>query len=195
MPSSSNLTPEQLLKGYAIGVFPMANSAQDDEVYWVEPEMRGIIPIDGFHTSRSLKRALDKADYEITFNTQFESVVRACANRKETWINATIFELYQKLHKMGSAHSIEVNRKNILIGGVYGISLGTAFFGESMFSTETNGSKIALAHLVKHLKQRGFKLFDTQFQNNHLKTLGCVEIPQSHYLQLLKSALIHKVTF
>tara|TARA_B100000780_G_scaffold114365_1_gene80146 strand:- start:18 stop:605 length:588 start_codon:yes stop_codon:yes gene_type:complete len=195
MPSSSNLTPEQLLKGYAIGVFPMANSAQDDEVYWVEPEMRGIIPIDGFHTSRSLKRALDKADYKITFNTQFESVVRACANRKETWINATIFELYQKLHKMGSAHSIEVNRKNILIGGVYGISLGTAFFGESMFSTETNGSKIALAHLVKHLKQRGFKLFDTQFQNNHLKTLGCVEIPQSHYLQLLKSALIHKVTF
>jgi len=195
MPSRSNLTPEQLLKGYAIGVFPMANSAQDDEVYWVEPEMRGIIPIDGFHTSRSLKRALDKADYEITFNTQFESVVRACANRKETWINATIFELYQKLHKMGSAHSIEVNRKNILIGGVYGISLGTAFFGESMFSTETNGSKIALAHLVKHLKQRGFKLFDTQFQNNHLKTLGCVEIPQSHYLQLLKSALIHKVTF
>jgi len=195
MPSSSNLTPEQLLKGYAIGVFPMANSAQDDEVYWVEPEMRGIIPIDGFHTSRSLKRALDKADYEITFNTQFESVVRACANRKETWINATIFELYQKLHKMGSAHSIEVNRKNILIGGVYGISLGTAFFGESMFSTETNGSKIALAHLVKHLKQRGFKLFDTQFQNNHLKTLGCVEIPQSLYLQLLKSALIHKVTF
>ena len=195
MPSSSNLTPEQLLKGYAIGVFPMANSAQDDEVYWVEPEMRGIIPIDGFHTSRSLKRALDKADYEITFNTQFESVVRACANRKETWINATIFELYQKLHKMGSAHSIEVNRKNILIGGVYGISLGTAFFGESMFSTETNGSKIALAHLVKHLKQRGFKLFDTQFQNDHLKTLGCVEIPQSHYLQLLKSALIHKVTF
>ena len=195
MPSSSNLTPEQLLKGYAIGVFPMANSAQDDEVYWVEPEMRCIIPIDGFHTSRSLKRALDKADYEITFNTQFESVVRACANRKETWINTTIFELYQKLHKMGSAHSIEVNRKNILIGGVYGISLGTAFFGESMFSTETNGSKIALAHLVKHLKQRGFKLFDTQFQNNHLKTLGCVEIPQSHYLQLLKSALIHKVTF
>ena len=195
MPSSSNLTPEQLLKGYAIGVFPMANSAQDDEVYWVEPEMRGIIPIDGFHTSRSLKRALDKADYEITFNTQFESVVRACANRKETWINTTIFELYQKLHKMGSAHSIEVNRKNILIGGVYGISLGTAFFGESMFSTETNGSKIALAHLVKHLKQRGFKLFDTQFQNNHLKTLGCVEIPQSHYLQLLKNALIHKVTF
>ena len=195
MPNSSNLTPEQLLKGYAIGVFPMANSAQDDEVYWVEPEMRGIIPIDGFHTSRSLKRALDKADYEITFNTQFESVVRACANRKETWINATIFELYQKLHKMGSAHSIEVNRKNILIGGVYGISLGTAFFGESMFSTETNGSKIALAHLVKHLKQRGFRLFDTQFQNTHLKTLGCVEIPQSHYLQLLKSALIHKVTF
>jgi leucyl/phenylalanyl-tRNA--protein transferase len=195
MPNNSILTPEKLLNGYAIGVFPMANSAHDDEIYWVEPKMRGIIPLDGFHISRSLKRALDKSDYEITFNTQFESVVRACANREETWINTTIFELYQKLHKMGSAHSIEVSRKNILIGGVYGITLGTAFFGESMFSTETNGSKIALAHLVKHLKQRGFNLFDTQFQNAHLRTLGCVEIPQSHYIKLLKSALIHKVTF
>lgn len=195
MPANSSLTPEILLNGYANGVFPMADSADDDDVYWVQPKMRGVIPLDGFHTSRSLKRALNKRDYTVSFDTQFENVVRACADREETWINATIFDLYQKLHQMGFAHSIEITRDGALIGGVYGVTLGAAFFGESMFSRATNGSKIALAHLVDHLNARNFTLFDTQFQNPHIQTLGCIEMPQSEYLKLLENALAQDARF
>jgi leucyl/phenylalanyl-tRNA--protein transferase len=195
MPANSPLTPEILLNGYASGVFPMADSADDDQVYWVQPKIRGVMPLDGFHTSRSLKRAISKRDYTVSFDTQFEDVVRACADREETWINSTIFDLYCQLFQMGFAHSIEINHEGKLIGGVYGVTLGAAFFGESMFSRATNGSKIALALLVDHLNAKGFKLFDTQFQNDHIKTLGCIEMPQADYLKLLENALQHQATF
>jgi leucyl/phenylalanyl-tRNA--protein transferase len=195
MPANSPLTPEILLRGYANGVFPMADNAQSTDVYWVQPEMRGVMPLDGFHASRSLRRAMRKADYTITKNTQFGDVVRGCADREETWINTSIFDLYQQLHKLGFAHSIEVCRNGTLIGGVYGVTLGSAFFGESMFSRATNASKIALAHLVDHLNERGFTLFDTQFQNPHIQTLGVVEISQAKYLVLLKKALELRADF
>tara|TARA_R110002096_G_scaffold97354_5_gene217099 strand:+ start:8573 stop:9160 length:588 start_codon:yes stop_codon:yes gene_type:complete len=183
------LTPEILLRGYANGVFPMADSADDDDVYWVQPQMRGILPLNGFHVSRSLRRAINRADYTITFDTQFDDVVRGCADRNETWINAKIFKQYQHLHSIGHAHSIEISRDGALIGGVYGVTLGSAFFGESMFSRATNASKIALFHLVNHLTARGFTLFDTQFQNPHIASLGVIEITQEAYLKLLETAL------
>jgi leucyl/phenylalanyl-tRNA--protein transferase len=195
MPANPPLTPEILLRGYASGVFPMADDAQSTEVYWVQPEMRGIMPLDGFHASRSLRRSMRKADYTITRNTQFKDVVRGCADRDETWINETILDHYQQLHQLGFAHSIEINRNGALIGGVYGVTLGSAFFGESMFSRATNASKIALAHLVDHLNERGFTLFDTQFQNPHIQTLGVIEIPQAEYLVLLEKALQHQAKF
>ena len=193
--TNSFIDPDLLLHGYANGMFPMSKNAKSNEVYWAEPKLRGIIPLNGFHVSRSLQRVLNKADYVITFDTKFEEVLSSCADRDETWINPIIYKSYQNLFEMGYAHSIEVNRNNILIGGVYGVVLGSAFFGESMFSKEKNGSKIALKHLVEHLNNRGFTLFDTQFQNPHLKTLGCMEIYQKDYIELLKCALIHKVSF
>jgi len=195
MSADTPLTPELLLRGYANGVFPMADSADADEVYWVQPQTRGVMPLDGFHTSRSLRRAINKADYTITYDTQFEDVVRGCADRDETWINATIFDLYKQLHALGSAHSIEINRDGRLIGGVYGVTLGSAFFGESMFSRAPNASKIALAHLVDHLRSRGFTLFDTQFQNPHIEALGVIEMPQYEYLKLLETALMRQAKF
>ncbi len=193
--TNSFINPDLLLHGYANGMFPMSENAKSNEVYWVEPKLRGIIPLNGFHVSRSLQRVLNKADFNITLDTKFEEVLSSCADRDETWINPIIYKSYQNLFEMGYAHSIEVNRNNILIGGVYGVVLGSAFFGESMFSKEKNGSKIALKHLVEHLNNRGFTLFDTQFQNPHLKTLGCMEIYQKDYIELLKCALIHKVSF
>ncbi len=195
MPANSPLTLEILLRGYASGVFPMADSADADDVYWVQPEIRGIMPLDGFHASRSLKRAMRKHDYTITYDTQFANVVRGCADRDETWINGTILDLYQQLHAKGFAHSIEINRDNQLIGGVYGVTLGTAFFGESMFSHAPNASKIALAYLVDHLSNAGFTLFDTQFQNPHIQSLGVIEIPQTEYLKLLEKALVNQAQF
>jgi len=195
MSADTPLTPELVLRGYASGVFPMADSADADDVYWVQPQTRGVMPLNGFHTSRSLRRAINKADYTVTIDTQFADVVRGCADRDETWINATIFDLYQQLHALGSAHSIEINRGGNLIGGVYGVTLGSAFFGESMFSRATNASKIALYHLVEHLKSKGFTLFDTQFQNPHIETLGVIEMPQEDYLKLLKKALMREADF
>lgn len=173
----------------------MADSADDPDVYWVQPQMRGIMPLDGFHTSRSLQRAINRADYSITLNTQFADVVRGCADRDETWINDTIFDQYMQLHALGHAHSIEISRDGVLIGGVYGVTLGSAFFGESMFSRATNASKIALYHLVEHLNARGFTLFDTQFQNPHIQTLGVIEIAQEEYLLLLEKALEKQAEF
>ncbi|MCO4796392.1 leucyl/phenylalanyl-tRNA--protein transferase [Amylibacter sp.] len=192
---NSIIDPNLLLQGYANGVFPMADNAKSNEVYWVEPKLRGIIPLNGFHVSRSLKRVIKKADYTVTFDSQFNEVVSACADRNETWINSSIYESYQKLFKIGNAHSVEIIKNKKLIGGVYGVTLGSAFFGESMFSKESNGSKIALKHLVDHLNICGFTLFDAQFQNSHLQTLGCIEITQKEYLKLLKGALVNKVTF
>ncbi len=184
-----NLTPELLLRAYAVGVFPMAESREDPELFWVDPRHRGIIPLSGFHVSRSLARRLRRGDYEITVNRDFTGVVAACADRAETWINARIAALYEALHRMGHAHSLEVWQNDALAGGVYGVTLGTAFFGESMFSRRRDGSKIALAYLVARLRAGGFTLFDTQFLTPHLASMGGVEVPRSEYRHRLAQAL------
>lgn len=183
------LTPDLLLRAYAAGVFPMAESRDDPEVFWVDPRDRGVLPLDGFHMSRSLRRRLRSGMYEVSVNQAFEAVIDGCADRPETWINATISALYADLFRLGRAHSVEVWEDNDLIGGVYGVALGGAFFGESMFSRRTDASKVALAYLVDRLRQGGFALFDTQFITDHLASLGAIEIPRETYHRLLGNAL------
>jgi len=185
----ADLTPDLLLKAYALGVFPMAESRDDPEVFWVDPRRRGILPLDRFHISRSLARRLRRGGFEIAVNRDFAATVEGCADRPETWINDTIFDLYVALHRRGHAHSLEVRRDGRLTGGVYGVTLGAAFFGESMFSRETDASKIALAFLVDWLKQADFALFDTQFTTPHLRSLGGVDIPRATYHKQLAAAL------
>lgn len=175
------LTPELLLHGYSIGIFPMSESRDDPEVFWVDPRRRGVLPIDGFHVSRSLRRAMRQSVWTSTVNHDFEGVVEGCADRDDTWINAEIRALYTALHARGQAHSQEIWEGDTLVGGVYGVTLGAAFFGESMFSRRTNASKIALACLVDRLRQGGFTLFDTQFITSHLTSLGAVEISRAQY--------------
>lgn len=183
------ITPELLLYAYSQGVFPMSHGGVEDEVFWVDPTRRGIIPLDGFHISRSLAREIRRHAYDIRINSDFFGVVRACADREETWINTEIFNLYRMLHQMGYAHSLEVFEGDLLIGGVYGVALGGAFFGESMFSRRRNTSKIALAYLVDRLVAGGFQLFDTQFITDHLASLGGVEISREDYQLRLTKAL------
>ena len=183
------LTPDLLLRAYAAGVFPMAESRDDPEVFWVDPQLRGIIPLDGFHISRSLRRAILRENYTIRTDTDFAGVLRGCADRDETWISETIFALYLALHEHGFAHSLEVWDGDDLIGGVYGVALGGAFFGESMFSRRTDASKIALAYLVDRLREGGFTLFDTQFLTPHLASLGGIEISRRDYRERLARAL------
>lgn len=189
------ITVDHLLQAYASGLFPMSESADDPEIFWVEPRQRGIFELDRFHVSRSLRRRMRKADYTVTIDTCFPDVVRACADRQETWINDTIFALYMDLHRLGYAHSVEVHQNAQLIGGVYGVALGSAFFGESMFSRATDGSKLALANLVARLRFGGFTLFDTQFLTDHLASLGAIEIPQAEYLNRLHQAIIKQANF
>lgn len=191
----SEITPELLLQAYANGVFPMADSASSDEIYWVDPTHRGVFPLDGFHISRSLRRALNRADYDIRIDSDFARTVANCANRDETWINAEIFDLYSQLHQLGFAHSLEVWRDDQMIGGVYGVALGAGFFGESMFSNATNGSKIALAYLVHRLNTGGFQVFDTQFITPHLASLGAIEIPRETYHDQLFPAVTATADF
>ncbi|KGM49050.1 leucyl/phenylalanyl-tRNA--protein transferase [Pseudooceanicola atlanticus] len=193
--TDSELTPDLLLHAYMSGVFPMSEHRNDPEVFWVEPRRRGIFPLDGFHTSRSLARTLRRDDYQVTINRDFEAVLDGCADRNETWISGRIAQLYSELHHMGHAHSIEVWDGSDLIGGVYGVALGGAFFGESMFSRRTNASKIALAWLVAHLKNGGFVLFDTQFLTSHLASLGAVEVSRAEYRARLADALIVDADF
>ena len=183
------LSPQLLLHAYSMGVFPMAESREDPAVVWLEPKLRGVFPLDQFHVSRSLAKAIGKTDYEVAINRDFGAVVDACAERDETWINATIRKGYMDLHNLGHAHSLEIWREDKLIGGVYGVALGGAFFGESMFSRATNASKMALAYLITHLRKCGFTLFDTQFLTPHLASLGAVEISQEDYLERLQSAI------
>ena len=187
------ITPELLLRAYSIGLFPMSDAADDPEIFWVEPEMRGILPLDAFHVSKSLAKAVRKKPFDIRFDTAFDAVVEKCAeeaeDRPSTWINDTIKELYGALHKLGHAHSVEAWEGDALVGGLYGVSLGSAFFGESMFSRRTNASKICLVHLVERLKMRGFTLLDTQFTTEHLKTFGAIDIPKQDYLKLLDKAM------
>lgn len=190
---SPEVTPELLLRAYSIGLFPMADSADDPELFWVEPDIRGVIPLDGFHVSRSLAKKIRKAPYEIRVDTAFEAVMAGCAeaaaDRPSTWINSKIRSLYATLHRMGHAHSVEAWEDGQLVGGLYGVSLGAAFFGESMFSRRNDASKICLVYLVDRLKQGGFRLLDTQFTTEHLKTFGAIDVPKADYESMLSKAL------
>jgi len=187
--SNSAITPELLLRAYAAGVFPMSDGGARDEIFWVDPERRGILPLDGVHISRSLARTLRREPFQIRINTAFEQVVAACADRSETWINPEISELYHQLHRAGFAHSVEVLDDQTLVGGLYGVALGGAFFGESMFSRKRDTSKIALAYLVARLRVGHFQLLDTQFVTDHLISLGAIEIPRASYQQRLAQAI------
>lgn len=186
---SSPITPDLLLSAYAMGVFPMAETRDRSEIHWVDPRRRGVFPLDGFHISRSLARTLRSDRFRITTDQDFAGVVQACADRPQTWINAEILSLYSALHRMGHAHSLEVWEGDALVGGVYGVTLGAAFFGESMFSRRTDASKVALAWLVHRLKEGGFQLFDTQFLTPHLASLGAAEIPRAAYHRRLQAAV------
>ena len=185
----TDLTPELLLHGYSIGIFPMAKTRNASEVFWVDPRRRGTLPLNGFRLSRSLAKHMRKTPHSVRLNLDFAAVVDACADRDETWINAEIRALYIALHQMGHAHSLEIWQDETLIGGVYGVVLGGAFFGESMFSRQINGSKMALVYLVDHLRQTGFSLFDTQFLTDHLASLGAIEISRAEYHLKLEIAL------
>ncbi len=187
------LSPELLLQAYRVGVFPMSESRDNPDVFWVDPRQRGILPLPGFHISRSLRKILNSDRFSVTLNADFRGVLQGCAARPETWINDTIFELYMSLHMRGNAHAAEVWQNGTLVGGVYGVAIGGAFFGESMFSTATDASKTALAALTHHLHGRGFTLFDTQFMTPHLRSLGALEIPRARYHALLDIALDLKV--
>ena len=183
------LTPELLIQAYAAGVFPMSESQTDTEVFWVDPKKRGVFPLDRFHISRSLARRIRRGEFTVTADEDFAGVLDGCADRKETWISGTIARLYLDLHRRGLGHSIEVWEDDQLVGGVYGVALGGAFFGESMFSRRTDASKVALAYLVSRLRAGGFVLFDTQFLTPHLASLGAVEISRTEYRKRLSEAL------
>ena len=193
----SRLDPRLLLQCYAAGIFPMADSRDADELFWVEPRNRAIIPLDGFHLSRSLRRTLRSGRFRVTLDRDFARVIAACADREETWINDEIEHAMRVLHASGHAHSIEIwnagpnpgERGEQLVGGLYGVRLGRAFFGESMFSTATDASKVALAWLVARLKVGGFALLDCQFMTDHLASLGAVSVPRADYVALLAGAL------
>lgn len=186
---SDVLDPRLLLKGYAAGIFPMADSRDAADIFWVEPRDRAIIPLDDFHLSRSLAKTLRRDVYTVTRDRAFQEVLRACADRDETWINPTIERAVVGLHAAGHAHSIECWKKGALVGGLYGVKLGGAFFGESMFSRARDASKVALAWLVARLKLGGFTLLDCQFMTEHLRSLGAIEVTRDDYQMLLSAAL------
>ena len=188
-PQDPAITPETLLRAYAAGIFPMAETATSEDIFWVDPRRRGILPLDRFHISRSLARTIRGGAYRVTLDRDFAGVVDGCADRDETWINPTIRGLYLDLHRTGHAHSIETWHDGALTGGVYGVTLGSAFFGESMFSRRPSASKVALAYLTHHLARCGFTLFDTQFITPHLASLGATEIPRAEYHARLQRAL------
>lgn len=193
------LTPALLLRAYAAGIFPMAESAADAELFWVDPERRGVLPLDRFHLPRRLRRTLHADVFEVRCDTDFEAVIRACAeptaDRPKTWINGEIVRLYTALHRQGFAHSVETWHGGELVGGLYGVTLGAAFFGESMFSRMTDASKVALAHLVALLRRGGFRLLDTQFVTEHLQQFGAVEISRAEYHRRLNGAVAGNAYF
>ncbi len=191
-----DLTPQLLLQAYAEGLFPMAESAASDELYWFDPDRRGILPLDGFHVPRRLRRTLRQAVFDVRVNTAFERVITACATvRPSTWINRDIVRSYCELHEYGYAHSVEAWLGSRLVGGLYGVALGGAFFGESMFSRVTDASKVALVHLVTRLVRAGFTLLDTQFVTEHLSQFGALEIPRAEYRHRLTAALTINADF
>jgi leucyl/phenylalanyl-tRNA--protein transferase len=191
--ASSEITPELLLRAYACGIFPMSESADDPTLFWVEPEMRGVIPLHGFRVASRLARTVRSDSFSVTVDTAFTAVIDGCAapqpDRDNTWINRRIRELYVALHDLGHCHSVEVWHDGDLVGGLYGVSLGRAFFGESMFHRARDASKVALVHLIARLIAGGFALLDTQFVTDHLRTFGAVEVPRRRYRSLLDDAL------
>jgi leucyl/phenylalanyl-tRNA---protein transferase len=193
------LTPELLLQAYAAGIFPMAESAADPELFWVDPVRRGIVPLDDLHVPRRLRRTLRGGGFEIRCDTAFEAVMRGCAaatgERPQTWINETIIALYSALFQRGAAHSVEAWIGGELVGGLYGVHLGAAFFGESMFSRVTDASKVAFVHLAARLRHGGFELLDTQFVTAHLARFGAIEIPRRDYRNRLAAALRKEAQF
>ncbi|HHG89671.1 MAG TPA: leucyl/phenylalanyl-tRNA--protein transferase [Devosia sp.] len=198
-PFSPELSADLIVRAYQAGIFPMSESRDDPDVFWVSPEMRGIIPLDGFKTSRSLRKILRNHTYSIKIDTDFDGVIEGCASfgtaRQSTWISDTIRKLYGELFRRKVCHTVEVWEKDHLVGGLYGLALGGAFFGESMFHRRPNTSKIALAHLVARLNTGGYQLLDTQFISDHLKTLGAVEIPRAEYEKRLSEALMTEGDF
>src|SRR5205823_13543881 len=184
---------ELLLQGYRLGVFPMA--MEDDSIAWFSPDPRAIIPLEDFHVPHALKRVARKKVFEITIDHRFGEVIRACAKRKDTWINREIIESYERLHDLGHAHSVEAWSKNKLAGGLYGVAIGGAFFGESMFHRVTDASKVALVALVKHLREKNYRLLDTQWVTGHLLQFGAVEVSRRRYLRLLAEAIRVEATF
>jgi leucyl/phenylalanyl-tRNA--protein transferase len=193
------LTPDILLKAYATGIFPMAETADDPELFWVDPRWRGILPLDGFHVPRRLRRMVRQGHFTVRCDTAFEAVMCGCAEasdkRPNTWINDEILRLYGGLFARGTAHSVECWHEGELAGGLYGVSLGAAFFGESMFSRVTDASKVALVHLVARLRQGGYRLLDTQFLTPHLAQFGGIEISRARYRRLLAEALRYRAVF
>jgi len=183
----NEIEPEFLLKAYQLGVFPMA--MHDGEIAWFSPDPRGIIPLDTFHIPHGLKRVLKKSPFEIRINHAFAETMAGCADRSSTWIDRAIVNSYTRLYEMGYAHSVETWKDGELVGGLYGVAMGGAFFGESMFSKVADASKVALVHLVQRMSQKGFLLLDTQWSTPHLKQFGCEDIPRSRYMRQLERAL------
>jgi leucyl/phenylalanyl-tRNA--protein transferase len=196
----SEIAAADLLRAYAYGIFPMAESAEDEELLWFEPTMRGLLPLEGFHVPTRLRRTVRSGRFEVRADSCFRDVMLACAansrpGRESTWINARILDLYTELHERGFAHSVEAWREERLVGGLYGVALGAAFFGESMFSLETDASKVALVHLVARLRAGGYQLLDTQWITDHLSQFGAFEVPKSRYRRLLQEAVVRQADF
>ncbi len=189
----STITPQILLRAYSAGIFPMAESAEDNALYWVEPDERGVIPLDRLKVSASLRKAVRRQAFTVKIDSDFSNVIQACAartaERKSTWINKRIVALYTQLHKMGCCHSVECWQGDKLVGGLYGVRIGAVFFGESMFSRQTDASKVALVHLVARLNAGGFKLLDAQFVNPHLERLGAISLPKADYHRVMEPLL------
>jgi len=193
------ITPELLLQAYRIGVFPMGERRDDPKLYWLDPRLRAILPLDGFHLPKRLARTVRQGTFEVTADQDFTEVMRACAEPRpghpESWINEPILDLYGDLHRRGHAHCIECRRDGKLVGGLYGVSVGAAFFGESMFSRERDASKVALVHLVARLIKGGFRLLDCQFMTEHLRSFGAVEMPREEFRVLLAEAVDRRAAF
>jgi leucyl/phenylalanyl-tRNA--protein transferase len=193
------IPPDLLIRAYASGVFPMAEAADDPEVFWVRPETRGVLPLNAFHIPKSLGKTIRQDRFEIRRDSDFHGVIDGCAEpargRRKTWINGPIREAYGELFRRGYCHTVEAWREGRLVGGLYGVTLGRAFFGESMFSRETDASKVCLAHLVMHLRERAFELLDTQFTTEHLKRFGAVDVPRGRYERMLAEALAGEAKF
>jgi leucyl/phenylalanyl-tRNA--protein transferase len=190
---SFEVTADLMLRAYRAGLFPMAETRRGDRLYWLDPELRGVLPLDGFHLPRRLLRTVLSGGYEVSVDRDFAGVISGCAaaapGREDTWINTEIERLFRELHRMGHAHSVETREEGVLVGGLYGVSLGGVFFGESMFSRARDASKVALVHLVARLRLGGYRLLDTQFVTTHLSQFGAIEIPRSHYKTQLAGAI------